>query len=513
MYSIFLVDDEEIGLEMMRDYIRWEEMGIYVVGTASNGREALEKIEAIRPDIILTDVQMPIMNGIEMAKKIHESYDWMQLMFLTGHDEFDYVKSALNVGAVGYLLKPLDLNEIGSVIAKVKQRCEEVQMKKRSMEAAKTNLLKELSYEKNAEHAADLAISYCKLTRESERNRYTMALFSIDPIEAEGEQQSLEDCKNRLVAFLDHFFKSKNIETVFVPYKDGEVGVFMEARQQPGYYAWEDLATAIRSGLDFTVTAAVGAQETELTEVHCLYKQTREILNERFYKGTGSIIHALAISNQFDSEHVPPFNRKEWFEAINQLDFEQAAQKLHQYFEGLAQLRIKKKNICEWAIDLVDELLEQLHQPVPEGVKRAELYHSIYNALTLNEIEDLILGTAGNAMSLLGERLMDKNTKLVHKVRSMIDQNFDQPITINSLSDQVYLSPNYLRSIFKDKTGITIHDYLTRIRLGKATELLADGSLKIQDIAQRVGYESTSYFISLFLKNQGVTPNEYRKSL
>lgn len=116
-------------------------------------------------------------------------------------------------------------------------------------------------------------------------------------------------------------------------------------------------------------------------------------------------------------------------------------------------------------------------------------------------------------MSLLGERLMDKNTKLVHKVRSVIDQNFDQPITINSLSDQVYLSPNYLRSIFKDKTGITIHDYLTRIRLDKATELLADGSLKIQDIAQRVGYESTSYFISLFLKNQGVTPNEYRKSL
>lgn len=93
MYSIFLVDDEEMGLEMMRDYIRWEEMGIYVVGTASNGREALEKIEAFQPDIILTDVQMPIMNGIELAKKIHECYDHMQIMFLTGHDEFHYVKS------------------------------------------------------------------------------------------------------------------------------------------------------------------------------------------------------------------------------------------------------------------------------------------------------------------------------------------------------------------------------------------------------------------------------------
>ena len=85
-------------------------------------------------------------------------------------------------------------------------------------------------------------------------------------------------------------------------------------------------------------------------------------------------------------------------------------------------------------------------------------------------------------------------------MRTTIDQTYHQAITINSLSDQVYLSPNYLRSIFKEKTGMTIHDYLTRIRLNKAKELLADDSLKVQDIAQRVGYESTSYFISLFLK-------------
>jgi two-component system response regulator YesN len=513
VYSIFLVDDEELELEMLRDYIRWEEMGIYVVGTASNGREALEKIEAIEPDIVLTDVQMPIMNGIDLAQTINERYDWMQVMFLTGHDEFHYVKSALNVGAVGYLLKPLDLSEIESVIGKVKQLCEEARMKLRSMEAAKANILKELSYEKNAEHAADLANSFSRLTRLPETTRYALALFSIDPKEAEGGEQSLEDWMGRLVSFLGHFFKTKNLDTTFVPYKEGEMGVYMEAAQQLGHYAWEDLAEAIRVALDFTVTAAVGGQDAELCHVHGLYEQTRVILSERFYEGTGKIIHADTVRGQFYSEHMPPFERKEWFDAINRLDFELAAQKLHCHFESLATLRVKKKFICDWAIDLVDELLEQLHEPVPEGFKRAELYHSIYNALTLHEIEDLILGTAGDAVSMLGERFMDKNAKLVHKVRTVIDQHYDQPITINSLSDQVYLSPNYLRSIFKDKTGMTIHDYLTRIRLGKAKELLADGSLKIQDIAQRVGYESASYFISLFLKNQGVTPNEYRKNI
>ncbi|MGG4483413.1 response regulator transcription factor [Paenibacillus illinoisensis] len=513
MYSIFLVDDEELGLGMMRDYIRWEEMGIYIIGTASNGREALEKIEALQPDIVLTDVQMPIMNGIDLARKIHELYDSIQVMFLTGHDEFHYVKSALHVGAVGYLLKPLDLNEIESVISKVKQRCEEVAIKKRSTEAAKATILKELSYEKDMTRAAELASDYSRLTRLPVTSRYALALFSIDPIEAEEEQHSLEECTTRLVSYLNYYFQAKNLKATFVDYKEGETGLFMEADQQPGYYAWEDLAVAMRSALDFTVTAAVGAEAAELSNLHGLYEQMRVILNERFYEGTGTMIHAEAVTNQLYSEHMPPFEKKEWFEAIHQLDFEWAAQKLHQYIEALAAMRIKKKMICDWSIDLVDELLEQVQEPFSKGVQRAELYHSIYNASTLHEIEGLILDAAGHAVNLLGERFMDKNEKLIHKVRTLIDQNYNHPVTINSLSEQVYLSPNYLRSIFKEKTGMTIHDYLTRIRLGKAREMLADGSLKIHDIAQRVGYESTSYFISLFLKNEGVTPNEYRKTI
>jgi len=513
VYSIFLVDDEELELEMLRDHVRWEEMGLYIVGTASNGMEALEKIEATEPDIVLTDVQMPIMNGIELAQHIHDRFDWIQVMFLTGHDEFHYVKSALNVGAVGYLLKPLDLNEIESVIVKVKQLCEEVRIKRRSMDAAKANLFKELSHEKDRERTAALVASFSRLTRLPETSRYALALFSVDPKEAQNEQDSLEDWMGRLVTFLTSFFKLKNLEPIFVPFREGEIGVFMAAAQQPGHYAWEDLSEGIRGALDFTVTAAVGMQETDLSHIHDLYEQSRVILNERFYEGTGKVIHAEAVRNQFYSEHVPPFAAKEWFEAINRLDFEQAAQRLHRHMEGLATLRVKKKMISDWAIDLIDELLEQLHKPATEGFKRAELYNSIYNALTLHEIEDLILKMAGEAVSMLGERFMDKNEKLVHKVRTVIDQNYDQPITINSLSEQVYLSPNYLRSLFKEKTGMTIHDYMTRIRLGKAKELLADGSLKIQDIAQRVGYESTSYFISLFVKNQGVTPNEYRKNL
>lgn len=512
MYSIFLVDDEELELEMMRDYIRWEEMGVYVAGTARNGREALEMIEVIEPDIVLTDVQMPVMNGIDLAQQIRAGYDWIQLLFLTGHDEFNYVKSALNVGAVGYLLKPLDLDEIESVIVKVKQRCEEVRLKKRSIEVTKANILKALSHEKSEVRTAELLDSFSRLTSQA-AGRYALALFSIDPKAAEAQQRSLEECMGQLRELLDSFFKGKQQEVSYVPYKEGEAGIFMEAGHQPGYYAWEDLAVSLHKSLDFAVTIAVGGQEAELSCIRQLYEHVQVMLNEQFYRGTGSLIHAHSLCGGFHGEQVPPFEKKLWFDAIQQLDFSRVTRQLHEYMAGMAVLRVKKKLICDWSVELIDELLGQLQQPVPEGIKRAELYHSLYNALTLHEIEDLILRMAEEVVNLLGERFMDKNSKLVHQVRKLIDQNYDQPLTINSLSDQVYLSPNYLRSIFKDKTGMTIHDYLTRIRLDKAKELLADGSLKIQDIAQKVGYESTSYFISLFLKSQGVTPNEYRKNI
>ncbi|WP_019635822.1 response regulator [Paenibacillus fonticola] len=513
MYSIFLVDDEELELEMMRDYIRWEEMGIYVAGTAVNGRDAVEKIEVIQPDIVLTDVQMPIMNGIDLAKQINARYDWIQLVFLTGHDAFDYVKSALNVGAVGYLLKPLDLSEIITVIEKVKQRCEEVRMKNRSIQVTKSNIFKQLMHEQNEERLGNLVSSFCKLARHKEVQRYVLTLISIDMKSGAGNHPSMEEGMARLQSFMEQFFMEKKLEATLVPYKEGEISVFMDAAQQLGHYAWEDMIQAVRDSLQLTITVAVSEQDDDLFHTRDMFERAKNILAEQFYVGSGGIIYAKHVQRQFGSEQAPPFAKKQWLEAINQLELEDAVQQLRDYFANLIALRTGKKHICDWAIEIIDDLLEHIHEPLPEGYKKAELYHTIYNCHTVHDIEAFIVDAVKQATKLLSERFLDKNAKLVHQVRTYIDQAYHQPITINSLSDQVYLSPNYLRSIFKDKTGMTIHDYLTKIRLDKAKALLVDGSLKVQDIAQMVGYESTSYFISLFLKSQGVTPNEYRKNL
>jgi two-component system response regulator YesN len=493
MYSIFLVDDEQIELEMMRDVIRWEEMGIYVAGTAVNGKDALEKIQAIQPDIVLTDVQMPIMNGIDLAKRVTEQFDWMKIVFLTGHDEFTYVKSALDVGAVGYLLKPLDLDEIESVMNRVKEKCEEVRLKNTSLQATKSNILTELVFEKNQERIKKLIVSFYRLERISEPKPYTMVLIKIDD-HVEERQIFIEDAMRQLRTFTSQFSKEHQMHWNDVSLREGELAILIDGEQKGiDRVFWSDMYQAFQQVLPFAVTLAVGETYDSLENVHSLYDDAKKVLSEFFYIGYGKVIFAGDIQVNFDNQ-IPPFPENELLEVVQQLDEEQVVPIIHEYFTRLIQLRIRKKYIYDWALDVIDRLQEQIrnqHKETGSTGTRADLYHSIYDCNTVQEIEEVVVQILKHTIESMKDRFTDKNLKLVHQVGSIIQQTFHQQITITSLSSQVYLSPNYLRSIFKEKMGVTIHDYLTKIRLEKAKEMLGDPSLKIQDIAQKVGYEST----------------------
>lgn len=533
MYSIFLVDDEQLELEMMRDFIRWEEMGIYVAGVGINGKDAQEKIQAIQPDIVLTDVQMPFMDGLELARWVREQYDWMQIVFLTGHDEFSYVKSALHVGAVGYLLKPLDLEEISGVMARVKQKCEEVRLKYKSVQMTKAKLLKELLHEKSPVRQEQLTAELRKLERGGASGpSYSLALCSADRSasginggepDGTGEAGSLEAAISRLPEVTEEYFHAVRKDAVVAVLQEGELAIFIAAEPESGSQPamtreqWGTLQQTVRGLLGLSVTLAIGNEAVEPAGIAQLYERVRSLRDERFFLGPGQILVAGDVKPGYRYGTLPPFPEQAWLEALQQLRSEEAEAMLHDYLINVRQLRIDKSLVYEWAIDLLDRLEEQIHCPSLNGqaepVKRAALYQSVYDCQTLQEIEAAIWRAAAHYLELLMERATDKNAKLVHQVCQIIDNTYHEPITIQSLSSQVYLSPNYLRSIFRDKTGMTIHDYLTRIRLKKAKEMLADPSLKVQDIAQKIGYESTSYFISLFVKNQGVTPNEYRKNL
>jgi len=510
------VDDEEIELEMMRDIIRWEDMGIYVVGTAVNGKDAMEKIQVIQPDIVLTDIQMPMMNGIELAKQVTAQFDWIKIVFLTGHDEFTYVKTALNVGAVGYLLKPLDLDEIDSVMLRVKEKCEEVRLKNKSIRVTRSNIFKELIYEKNEQRKDNLIESFHRLERRTEPTQYTMVLIRMDD-HVEEREMFIEDALNQLRVFTGQFCMKYQIDWNDVSLREGELAILIDATQEGINRAfWVEMGQEFQQSLSFTVTLAVSEKYDALENIHVLYDHSKKVLEELFYSGFGKVIFAGDIQVNFDSDQMPPFPESELIEAVKQLEEGQVVSIVNEYFTRLILLRIRKKYIYDWALDIIDRLQDQIRNQLTEtdsAGTRGDLFHSIYDCNTIQEIEEVVVQILKHTIDSMKDRFTDRNEKLVHQISVIIQNTYHEQITITGLSSQVYLSPNYLRSIYKEKTGVTIHEYLTKVRLEKAKEMLGDPSLKVQDIAQKVGYESTSYFISLFLKSQGVTPNEYRKKL
>jgi len=180
MYNILLVDDERLELEAIAEYVRWEDMGIAVADTAKNGREALQKMSVCKPDIILTDVRMPVMDGLEFARKAKQLDRQVKIVFLSGHDEFQYIKAALSVEAVGYLLKPVDHEELAAVMQRVIRKCEEDKQLLGSAEGLKERLVRSLAFETDADGRRDWIQKIERLPRPLPlTGRYTVAYASI----------------------------------------------------------------------------------------------------------------------------------------------------------------------------------------------------------------------------------------------------------------------------------------------------------------------------------------------
>jgi two-component system response regulator YesN len=227
MYRILLVDDEKLELEMLCNYVDWNSMNIEVVDTAKNGKEALEKVKKLNPDIILTDVKMPIMDGIEFARKLREMNFFNELIFLSGYDDFQYAKSALSVGAAGYLLKPVDVHELEDLMINVKRNYEEKKLRLLSLNTLREKYLKDLLLKKDSNQKEIIYKNIVNLDKDDMYfydDLYFLTLISIDNYTLLGHQkkgESLEKLKNDVFTFVYDYLKNAD-KTIPIDMENGE---------------------------------------------------------------------------------------------------------------------------------------------------------------------------------------------------------------------------------------------------------------------------------------------------
>ena len=492
MFSILLVEDEKLELETLRDYVDWKRLGASRVHTARNGRTALECLEAYDPDIMITDIQLPVMNGIELSKRAREEGYACKIVFLTGYDNFEYMKSAFQVQAVDYILKPFRVDEVEALIMRIREQLERERVAERSVELASGQIFA-MACEQEGVDLEELSRKYFSVAAD-EKAFGLLAVYGITDEKVTARIESLTEVR--------HAF-----------YLDGLIIAVLH-----GYVSVADAAERIVAALDGQGSAAWFDDKVSITDMK---KDTDILLGYRdrmFYGRPGELLRITGSAG----ERGGRFDRERW---------NQRGQKLCQNIVGGGNSETTQETLAA--------CLEELQFLGREECQREAygLYLNLYNRLELDnaalmeEMEkrehkpELQIWNTGffaevkealwqyiKALRFFFDRQRENpNYYVTMWVRDYLEKNYMRVCSVEEMAEGIHLSPNYLRSLFKAGTGQTILEYVTDFRLQKACGFLRDKSLKVKDVSLLVGYENVSYFSQIFVKRYGVTPNEYRK--
>ena len=480
MFSVLLVEDEKMELETLQNYVNWESCGIDRVYTARGAKSALECIHANEPDIMITDIQMPGMSGIELAKQaVEEGYN-CKVVFLTGYDRFDYAKDAISLHAEGYLLKPFQVQEVEAMVKDLVSKLEGEQKENRVKKLAADRVIDQACHGTLAD-PQEAAMNYFHLPAEQPAF-WILAIFGLD------EKQRMQ------VREYWHMAHGLWMEPFLLLIFAKEIQAADLSKQIMEYFP----KTKLQFVYAQKPASLIGLREAAL-QIHAC----REDL---FYEAAGKIMKdsdrkvRKVYANRVDSMG----EKGDLVQAILTGDTAEACLQLDACLQQLTDLQ--QEACCQNAFSL----FLYLHNTME---KKGDMddQANIPNLLHAENFETLRSNFRSYVIQCCDFCRMISETRLSYYVKRYVSVHYMEPCTVEEMAAGINLSPNYLRKKFKEETEMTILEYVTEERMNRAGEMLKDPGRKVKEIAVAVGYENISYFTQLFSRKYGVTPNEYRK--
>lgn len=537
MYGVLIVDDEESVRSGLRDCVNWSRYGVRVVGEAEDGEEALALLAETPAQIVVTDVKMPHMDGITLSAKLRERYPDIRIVFISGFDDLDYIKSALKLEAVDYILKPLQLDELEAVIAKIadRLRAEETRLAKLNELHMKLNqsipLLRERFLValvrdgvKEAGRMTD-KFGFLGIRLRPGEGQYCVFIVAIDDYadSAAGLTESdrqltsfallniCEDIMNERL--LGHAFEIRPGEYA------GILNLFSDAEEEELFPVVNECRTQLNRILKLDVTIGVGRTVGELASLPHSYRQAAAAAEHKWYLGKNQIITIDSLESGTEgqvADAMPDIRRfVSLLKAERPLDATGYIERWFGALQGSRALPIKTcRNGCAQLLLACSNLLLELELE-PEAVGRSErsLWDLMQRVETIGEMQEALLAHTRLVHAAIAEKRERKTRNVVVQIQKYMQEHYARDLTIAEIAGSVYLTTTYVCLLFKQETGMTINEYLIDVRIGRAKQMLADPRNKLYDICFAVGYKDPSYFSKLFKKQTGYAPTEYRDKI
>lgn len=524
MIKIMVVDDEAIFREYLRTSIDWQSYGMEICCEAKNGVEAVEKAQKYYPDIALVDINMPFMDGLTLAEKLRESQPEIGVVLVTGHSEFEYARKAVKLGVADYILKPFEKEELILTLLKIKKNIQKIQQKKvieeKSVPILKERLLNSL------------------LSRECELNdveiREQLAYFGIMPqsllfkiisVEIDNMDEKWDEYSERSLwkyavsNILQEVVEVCGTHVVFNGPEGRIISLVefetVESEKVFDMDCYQRLCRLIKQYLDFTITVGVGNTHQGYKGIHFSYMESIVSLQNKFILGNDRVIEYAKIGQKHcNTGFYPTVINEDLLVSMRLNDWEKIRDKLHEVFDYIHLQRLSidyALAICMGLISLCLAYVTESGFDIEKIFGKGFVpFSEIKKKENMEAVQQWIVDLFWKTLKYTGNARITKARKTAEAAKAYIDENyFNQSLSVEVVAQSVYIHSSYLRTVFKKEIGMTVSEYIAGVRMKKARELLSKGSLKLSEIAQRVGYSDASYFSKCFKKHFGISPSEY----
>ena len=522
-YKVFLVEDEIVTREGIRDNVDWKAVGFEFCGEAQDGEMALQLIEKTQPDVMITDIKMPFMDGLQLCKIVKAQMPWIKIVVLSGHDEFEFAQEAVKLGVTEYLLKPISAAEIQAVLQNIAVVLDQEREARANLKELQ-NQVRDVLTLKQDRLLLDLVVGgissseaieqYGRIGLNMLAKHYLVLLIKMDfPQDCDHvtpeRQRRLQEIVSDLIDMHEGAFCTQKSmeELLFIMMGDDP-----EQLAQDGRFLVELIMADIEKEIGCQTSMGIGNIQDRLTNIHLSFIDALANLN----KGNGSNLprlnyrsDELVVISKLDRNAIERFLKTslmEEFEAFYE-------EELRQLSEFAVHSTLVKHylfvDIILTAAQFVGDLGGQAAEVIPV---MNDVEDFLADLRTLEQIKQALNTLFTRVLAYRNEQASHEKAELIYRAKAFIDAHFSNPdLLLEDVAASANLSPSHFSLVFSRETGESFKSYLTRIRIEHAKELLRSTDLKCFEIAYQCGYSDPHYFSYAFKKHTGQPPRQFRQ--
>ena len=531
MLKVIIAEDNPIHMKQISSIIEWDQYDIEIVGQYSNGRKVLENLDTLQPDLIITDIWMPVLTGIQLAESIKKINEEIKIIFISSSDDFTTAKKAINLKVDGYILKPLRADDISDTIYNIVKNLKKEKALSHKIESLyqieeKSKLLFREQFFREMINGNDLtdtvdthlhflnldylkAMHLCVASIKLRLDKNDIGIsYSVSLKAAEIFENSVHE------DFDSFIIKMAMDEYVVILFIKTDNDTLLK-KNLLDYFS--DRYRDINEHCNIDLTVALSPVSANILDICSLYGKAKDTINNQFLKTEDLILFYDDIINVgFEEKDI---DAGKLYDDLNLVLFSDQRVEINRfintYFEDIniesKYLKEYTKSVLIYITNILETIMNNQNQSFQDIFEDTfVVWRKLADFESIIDVKQWLENILLSVRDSLNSN-SSQDDKLIAKIKDIIHKHYSENISINDIGESIFFSARQINYIFKKHTGITVFDYLVNYRMEMAKSLLTSTKMKIGEVAEEVGYSSKNHFRLVFTKYTGLSPIEYKK--